>query len=493
MRNKIRLGGVSGDAMLLMLVKLVTIALGFVITRLLSEHLSVYDYGTYSQVLLLVSTVSSLTILGMMDGANFFFCSEQDVEKRENYIATLFTLQCMASALVGTTVLAAGGWLSKSFDNPDIRPLLFFAAVLPMTQNLMSMMQVLVVAVGKARILAVRNLVVSLIRLAVVLLVVFLVQNVGLILAATLLLDTAQILVFYQILKSKACLIRLRCTDFRLARRIFSYCLPMAVFIAVNALNRDCDKYLVALLTDTSTVALYANASKALPFDIIMTSFCTVLIPGITRMVSTRRLAQATSLYRLFLEISYVSTGILCCAALAAAPQLMELLYSEKYLDGVGIFAIYILVDLIRFTNITLILSAAGKTRQLMILGVGALGVNLILNVGMFHIFGLPGPALATLLTTLGTGLLMLWLNARTLETTIASFFDRKYLALFLAENITALSLICWLRQWLEGMGVHYLIILAVIGGLYGVGLLLLNGKRLLKNLKQVNNAVATE
>ena len=91
-KNK-KTGGRSVNAALLTSVKLVTIVIGFAITRLLSEHLSVYDYGAYSQILLIVSTVTSVTILGMIDGANYFYCSETDIDKRESYISTIFALQ----------------------------------------------------------------------------------------------------------------------------------------------------------------------------------------------------------------------------------------------------------------------------------------------------------------------------------------------------------------------------------------------------------------
>ena len=84
--------GASIDAFLLTAIKLMTTALGFIITRLLSEHLSVRDYGTYSQILLIVSTVSSVTILGMVDGINFFFCNEKMDLKEKNILQQY--LQC---------------------------------------------------------------------------------------------------------------------------------------------------------------------------------------------------------------------------------------------------------------------------------------------------------------------------------------------------------------------------------------------------------------
>lgn len=486
--TKNKLGrGASADAILLMLIKLVTILVSFAVTRLLSEYLTVYDYGTYSQILLIVSTVSSLTILGMVDGVNYFYCSEQDTQRRESYISTIFALQCIVSTAAGFLVLLLSKPLSTHFDNPDIGRLLVFAAALPLFQNLLSMFQVLLVSVGKARMLAIRNLTVSLVRLAAVILVVTLVRNVAVILTASLLLDVGQILFFGAVLQKEGCRILARRVDFRLLKRIFGYCAPMAVFTAINALNRDLDKYLITLCTDTETMAVYSNASKALPFDIIMTSFCTVLLPEITRLVAAKDHRTAVSLYRVFLEIAYISTAVLCCAALTAAPQLMRLLYSDKYMSGLDVFRIYILVDLLRFTNMTLILSAAGKTKTIMFLGFGSIAVNAVLNVLMFRWMGVSGPAAATFLTILGTGVLMMHLSAKELGVKIYQFFDLKYLLLFLAESLLLTLLFARLQTWMAGKGIHYLAILVVICGCYCGCMLLLHGKRILSALKKVN------
>lgn len=486
MKSNLRKGA-SFDAMALMLIKLMTICLGFVITRLLSQYLSTYEYGTYSQILLIASTVQSLTTLGMIDGVNFFNCREQDPRKREAYIATLFVMQCAVSMGMGALLLLLRGMISDGFENPALDRLMVFGAVLPLLQNLIFMLQVLVVSVGKARMLAVRNLAVSLFRLGAVFVVVTLVKNIAFILTATVILDVLQVAVFLWILRQNGCLIRPKTADFRLSRQILSYCIPMAVFVAMNSMNRDCDKYLIALLTDTQTLAVYSNASKALPFDIVATSFFTVLQPETTRQVADGKREQAAMLYKRFLEIAYISTGIFCCAALSAAPQLMELLYSAKYLEGLPVFCIYILVDLLRFTNITLILTATGKTKTLMYLGFGTLSANAVLNILMFRAMGTTGPAAATLLVTLLTGVLMLHLSAKALGTKLWGFFDIPYLAIFALESLAAVLLFSRLQRFLVSAGLSYFLVLIVVCGLYGVTMLLLNGRRLLQDMKQIN------
>ena len=488
MRKRNILRGTSGDALLLMIVKLMTIALSFVVTRLLSQNLSLHDYGTYSQIMLVVSTVMALTALGMIDGVNFYYCSEQDPEKRESYIATLFAMQCIVSAVAGVAVMLLAGVLSGGFDNPDVYKLIFFAAALPLLYNLMDMLQVLLVSIGKAKVLAVRNLLVSVLRLAVVLIMVLFIKNVAVILTATLVMNILQVWVFGVILRKNSCIIRLRSVNLRLIGQILQYCIPMAMFIMMRSINRDMDKYMVGLWTDTETLAVYTNASKPLPFDVILHSFVTVLSPQITRFVATNRQDRAMTLYRVMMELGCLATGVLCLAAMAAAPQLMQLLYSEKYMSGLPVFCLYILVDFFQFTNLTVVLCAAGKTGNLMMVGFGTLGLNALLNLVLYHHMGIVGPALATLIVTLITGLLIMGLSAKALGAKLRQLFDRKFLCLFAVENAVALFLMHKVRILLQGQGWHYFAVLVLVAGLYVGIFLLLQGKRLKCDIHELNH-----
>lgn len=485
--NNYRLGGISADAVLLTFIKLITTALGLITTRLLSEHLSVHDYGTYSQILLIVSTVASFTIFGMMDGMNYFYCRESDTQKREAYTATIFVSQLVLGTLAGALVMLLSAPLCAYFDNPDIKGLLIFAATLPTLQNLLWVLQVLIVSVGEARTLALRNFIVSVVRLATVICLIKTIKNVALFLMVTVLLDIAQLLFFFIILRKSKCYIRPSKADFRLFGEILKYCAPMAIFIIVNSLNRDMDKYLVSIMTDTETLALYSNASKQLPFDIIMSSFGTVLVPHIIKFFSKNNKLEASRLCKLYLEIAYISTGILCFAALSAAPQLMKLLYSNKYTAGLSIFCVYILVDFLRVTNLTVILSSAGKTKLLMLLGTGTMIVNALMNLLLFNVMGLIGPAIATLIVTAAVGMIMLYYDAKVLDARISKLFNLKYLFLFLIESLILTFALQYVGKVMDNNDVHYFLIIMIIAGLYVAVMLLLNGKRLLADMKQMN------
>ena len=217
------LKGASGDSLFLIVVRIATIVLGLVITRVLSQELTQYDYGTYSQILLLVSTVSSLTILGMGDGVNYFFCREKDEEKKSAYVSTIFTLQYIVSLIAAVVVLALAVPISRYFGNETLKRLMLFAAVLPFFQNIIQLLQILFVSIGKAREIAIRNIVVSVLRLAAALLACYLMESILAVLVATVVLDVAQVLYFMIVLHRNQCKIQLKNTSFGYFKEIVSF------------------------------------------------------------------------------------------------------------------------------------------------------------------------------------------------------------------------------------------------------------------------------
>ena len=119
----------------------------------------------------------------------------------------------------------------------------------------------------------------------------------------------------------------------------------------------------------------------------------------------------------------------------------------------------------------------------------GALGMNLVLNVVFYHWMGICGPALATLATTFVMGLLILRSGAAVLEISLRKLFDGKKLLVFLLESLALTAALYALQTRLEGWGVPNFVILVLICGAYGGVMLLLQGKGLLRDLKLVNKS----
>ena len=482
------LNGAAGDSIFLVAVRFVTIFLGLVVTRIMSGHFSMHDYGTYSQINLLATTIASITILGMTDGLNYFFCKEKDQTRRDSFVSTIFSLQLILSLVASIVVLSCAVPVAKYFKNDDVKSLMVFAVLLPFFTNVIHLLQVLFVAVGKAKGIAIRNFVVAVMRIVAIAVACYVFDSIAVMLICTVILDVLQVLYFVIGLKNGGFWVNPFKLNPGLIREILAYCIPMAMFVMLNSLNRDFDKYVVSAFTDTETLAIYTNASKILPFDTVMTAFVTVLVPYITRYIAEKDFDATRKLYSSFLEIAYVSTGIMAIGAIAVAPDLMTLLYSEKYSSGLYIFILYIVVDLLRVLGITLLLSAAGKTKTIMYVSIGTLAVKAVTSVGFFFLFGIIGPAVSTVVVTFINGIVLLYYGAKEIKTSIAKLFEWKYVLLFFGETIVGAALVLALRQVMVSAGITYFVRLVCCYGVFCIVMLVLNFKRFFKNIKYINS-----
>lgn len=479
--------GNAGDSLLLTFVKIVSAVLGLLTTKLLSVRFSLEEYGTYSQAMLLVSTVTSITILGLTDATNYFYNTSDSDEVKQEYISTVFGIQYLIGLVSAALVCACTVPIAAYFGNDGLRRILLFAAWMPVLNNLIPMLQVLYVSIGRAKAIAVRNFLVSAARLGFVAVASYVTKNVLTIFVLILILDVAQV-VYFQVSFSRS-RFPIRITKFRrgLIRPILTFCIPMAVFVFTNALSRDIDKYVIGYFTDTETLGIYTNAAKVLPFDLLTASFLTVLVPVITRQVRGEEYGEAQRTLRSYLRVGYLFTWVLVAGAIVNAPEMMKFFYDEKYLPGLPVFVVYLVVDMMRFANTSLVLSAKGKTRTLMTCSLVALGANAILNVLTFRLFGIIGPAITTLAVTVALMTTLLILSAKEIGTSFFALFDWREIAVEVAELAVVAALAYGLKLLLYKVISSYVVVLILAYGVFLGVMFLLSKKRIWNCLEEIN------
>ena len=170
--NKIK-SGILSDSVWLTFVKLVTALISIIITKILSEKLSLIEYGTYSQGNLIVVTVTSLSILGLSDGANYFFNRSRDEETQKTYIDSVFGIQLVAGVICSIAIFGGQRLWTAYFDNDALSPIYIWLMFSPMLSNYIAMYQVLFVSIGKAKVIAARNFILSVMKLLIVIAAVY--------------------------------------------------------------------------------------------------------------------------------------------------------------------------------------------------------------------------------------------------------------------------------------------------------------------------------
>ena len=491
MRKAIKHEGMATDAIFLTVAKLITSLVSILITKLLAVRFSLYDYGTYSQAMLIVNTATSLSILGLTDGVNYFYNGNFREEQKRKNVNTVFLIQSIIGIMCAVVILSCNALITEYMGNPALKPLYIYIMFFPMLSNLIAMYQVLYVSTGRSKMIAVRNLIVSFVRLLAVAVATLITYNVITIFFIMLVADVIQVCYFSISFAKRTFRVNPFDADLKMVRTIMSYCLPLAVYILTSALCRDIDKYVISFFTDTETLAIYTNAAKMLPFDVMTTSFATVMLPYITRYVANDEYEKSQQLYKNYLSFSYVTTWLIAFGAIVCAKDLMLILYDPKYLSGVGIFIVYILADMIRFANVAVILRAKNKTLLLMTYSIGMLVANFVLNIVFYQLWGIIGPAIATLVVTIIFNFVMLYQGAAIIHGKINSLINCKEMAKTVCGMILAGLVAIAVQKVCEKLEVNYLITFIASYGIYALIVFILNIKKVLRILKNMNSIKA--
>lgn len=479
--------GAATNSFILMFVQIITTILGLIVTKLLSVNFSLEMYGTYSQALLVTTTATSLSILGLTNATNYFYNRTSNVDEQKKYVSTIFSIQYIVGLSCAVLIIIFRSAIANYFSNSRLNFILIIVAFTPFMSNLTSMYQTLFVSIGEAKKIAVRNFLVSFVRLLTVVYACFFLKDIVIILIMILIMDIVQVMYFSYMFRKDKYSISIRYSDFRVVREILGFSIPMAIYVLTNSLSRDLDKYVVSAFSNTETLAIYTNAARILPFDILTASLITVLIPIITRFINNNEHQEAKSVFKLYLRMGYLMTFIFVGGALAVAKYLMLFLYDEKYLVGLPVFCIYLVIDMIRFANVTTILSGAGKSKTLMKISIITLTANAVFNILGYRLLGMVGPAIVTLILTLLMTLALLKAGAREIKTNIRSLFDFKEI-FFVGIQIVIMGVIShFIASSLEQKDIPLFFILAISYGTYLVVLFGINYKRIIGCFRKLN------
>lgn len=488
--KSVNMRGATWDSVFLTIVKLVTTLTAILQTKILSVGLSLADYGTYSQANVIVSICTSILLLGLGDAINYFYnnaSNEYDESKRITMVNTIYAIEIVIGIALVFVILICRNGIASYFSNDYLSIVVSVVAIKPMLDNLIYFYQVLFVSSGKAKIIAIRNLILSICKLVSIGIAVHVFRSIIVIFIFLVLLDVIQMMFFATYFSKNRFKVKPYKANLGYIRTIIAYGFPMGVFAITTALTRDIDKLVIGYMSDTETVAVYSNCAKVLPLDIIVVSFATVLIPYIMKYISSGNRKGSIELFKNYLKIGYYSVWIFGVAILVVANQAICFLYSSEYLSGKVIFNIYIFDSMIKFASMHLILTASGNARLLMRYSLLSLLANTVLNILLYYSLGIIGPAIATLIVTLGYTLVILNKTLKVVNAKWKDIFEIKNMTIYILglcfwgvvfKFVNNLMLKCNINQYVA-------MIVTMIG--FGIMNLLSNHKSIKSVLQSIN------
>lgn len=456
---------VGSNAVKLTAAKFITLAIGMVSSMLLSRFRSLTEYGTYSQMMMAVSLATSLIMLGLPNSISYFLSKTKDPDERADFLSVYYTLSTALSILVGVVLVAITPLLEMYFKNELIRTFWYFMATYPWTKVIMSGTENLLIAYNKSNTLTVFKVLNSVLLLAIILIIQVLGGTFTQYIILFLAVEAAFTLWTYFIAKQNAKKLRFS-LDKNLIKTIFAFSLPIGFASVVGTINIELDKLVITSMFSTEELAIYSNASKELPVSIISTSITAVLLPQVVRLMHDSKKEEAVNLWKSATTISFAIISFIAAACFVFAPEVIEVMYSAKYLPGVSVFRVYCVVLLCRCTYFGLMLNATGKTKFILYSSIGTLLLNCSLNYLFYLIMGFTGPAVATFITTAVMAVIQLLYTSKRIKVPFYSIFPWKNCALLILFNGLCGAAIYFVKSAIEGRWEINSILLAVALGI---------------------------
>ncbi len=440
---------VGSNAVKLTAAKFITMGISLVSSMLLARFRSLTEYGTYSQMMMAVSLATSLIMLGLPNSINYFLGKAKSDDERSSFLSVYYTLSTVLSILVGVVLVAITPLLEIYFKNEFISTFWYFLATYPWTRVIMSGAENLLIAYNKSNMLMVFKVANSISLLAIILIIQLFGGTFTQYIILFLGVEAAFTLWTYFIAKRNAKKLRVSLNK-ELIKTIFKFSLPIGFASMVGTINIELDKLVITSMLSTEDLAIYTNASKELPVSIIATSITAVLLPQVVKLMHNDKKEDAVNLWKSATTIALAIISFIAAACFVFAPEVIEVMYSAKYLPGVSVFRVYCIVLLTKCTYFGMMLNAMGKTKFILYCSIGTLALNLSLNYVFFTVLGFIGPAVATLMATTLMKILQLIYTSKMVKVPFSKVFPWKNCGLFILFNGLCGAAMYFIKSFVE-------------------------------------------
>lgn len=475
-------------AFILVASKIITLLLSMLTAIVLARTLSLEEYGTYSELLTVSSIGVSIFSLGLPNALNYFLPKAENEEEKNRFIAFYFAIVTLISLVLMGVMAFANKSISDYYDNERLITYSYFLIIIPWTKLLISSRSNLLIAEGKVLREIIYCITNGLMLALIGLLTLTDYANFSIYIILYVIVECVfAALVYLEAFMASKKKIAIKINRTKILELI-KYTVPLGLSTAISTISLDLDKLIIGNMMDESFVAIYANAGKELPFSLIPTAFTAIFLPQMVALVKNKNINAAVSRWKDIMVINYILLAFCASASIVFAPQIISLLYSHAYLDGVAIFRIYSLTLILRITYWAMILNAFGKIQEILLNSISCLLINAILSVLLYKTIGFAGPALATLISILAIIIFQIVRTSKLINVPMRQIIPlREFVLPSLVSLLSGLGVFAIVNYVGVGIDTRGIISAILIGLVWGVLYLVIFAKKIKKLWKNLN------
>lgn len=386
-------------------IKIISLSLGQILSTIinllvmvsLARVLSPGDFATYKQTILAYDFLMPLLTLGIPSSIYYFLTDIKN--SKEIVFENIIILTIMGGVFSLFLSLGGTNFLAKRFTNPELEKTLRWFIAYPIYTFPTLILSPIFVIIGKVKELTIYNVITNVSLGTFSIIACYLTKSYEL---------SLLIKIIYPLFSLPICLMILnkylegKIEKFQLKNllNILRFSIPLGLSSMISILSVQLDKIIVSTYSNPVEFAIYSNGAIEIPLIGAVTgAIGTVIMVDMRKFMNLNQKDKALLLYKEgAVKAAFILFPIMCFLFIFA-DNFIQILFSEKYLQSVIPFKIYLLLLPIRIMSYGNALTVLGKSKQILYRSIGDLLINLILSVILIKKIGIYGAAWATVLS----------------------------------------------------------------------------------------------
>jgi O-antigen/teichoic acid export membrane protein len=415
---------------------LVTAVTPVILVRLLSPE----QFGAYRQVLFLYAVALPVIKFMIPESLYFFYPRKKKIIHR--YLSQTLTLLCINGVIGSCLIVLFGGyfkWLPSGLTADFVMPLALFLLI----EAVGSMIEHIFVLEKNIFLTFTGNLANSILRVMLIVGAVYLFADVIAIVYALILWSVLRLgaTVWYLIGKYPS---RPGFSSRAMLKEQLSYSLPIAVGGVIGLIGAQIDKGIISGYMTPEDFALYSLGSLGImsAVKVLYVSLGNVFVPRFGELAVNKDLDAIRRLWHKMILMNAIVTIPIVTFFIIYAPQVISILYTDRYLQATNLWRLNMMVLIIQMTGFGYIPKAMGRTGSIFAGNVARFIVSVPLSIYLIIEIGLVGGVIAFVVGFWVNALIQLRACKTSIEASFASFLPWELLLRILLISLLSASIL---------------------------------------------------
>jgi O-antigen/teichoic acid export membrane protein len=429
----------------------INILINFLTLPYLVRSLSFEDYGSYGQVIMIISLLQGIFTFNLNQIATVHF--SQGKYTAEEVFSTLMRITFFMSLLGSIIMLICIPLVSVSFDNAIITKLLSLSLLNLLGQIPVPILISVLIYFGKIKATSFILVITNLMKIAVMFCAIQYYNSVEYLLMGLSLVSILQtVILFFSV---PLAIRKIHLYRKALATKFFGMATPLAISSLIEKSLVYIDGIMISAMLTTTSYAFYRAGAVEVPLiATFYSAVAAIIMPEIAKLFHDNNIPEIIRLKRLAIAGTAFFVYPVLIYLLYFANPLISFYLSDSYSQSAIIFAIFNLSLLIRINDYQDVIIISGNSKYIFRAVLFSSIVNLFLNYSLILVWGITGSAISFIVSLTLFAWLLTWKSTQILKCRFSDLFDIPLilkivlLSMFVVNSIYLLYYFCFNTVW---------------------------------------------